>query len=151
MSFSSSARIRQPLAEGQRCHLDAKNFILTGPSCQRPEQGSSAVRGVLAAGDVRSRSVKRVGAAISEGAVVATELHCHSPECQRNSALGLGLAGSALLRPRAAWSRERFHSGEPSTEIREPGARRRIPWRELPIHQVSTSAPTKGAMTSKIP
>ena len=117
--------------------MDSKNFILTSadfvsdPSKGRPLGMETSVRGVLAAGDVRSRSVKRVGAAISEGAVVATELHCHSPECQRNSALGLGLAGSALLRPRAAWSRERFHSGEPSTEMREPGARRRIPWRKL--------------------
>jgi thioredoxin reductase (NADPH) len=35
----------------------------------------TSVRGVFASGDVRSGSVKRVGAAIGEGAVVGAELH----------------------------------------------------------------------------
>jgi thioredoxin reductase (NADPH) len=66
--------------------LDAKNFILTGadiPSdargsnnrCGRPLPLETSVRGVFAIGDVRSGSVKRVGAAIGEGAVVVAELH----------------------------------------------------------------------------
>jgi thioredoxin reductase (NADPH) len=66
--------------------LDAKNFILTGsdvPSdVSRSNNGSgrplpleTSVRGVFAIGDVRSGSVKRVGAAIGEGAVVVAELH----------------------------------------------------------------------------
>jgi thioredoxin reductase (NADPH) len=66
--------------------LDTKNYILTGsdvPSdARRSNNGSGRplpletnVRGVFASGDVRSGSVKRVGAAIGEGAVVGAELH----------------------------------------------------------------------------
>ena len=66
--------------------LDAKNFIVTGsdvPSdVRRANNGSgrllpleASVRRVFAIGDVRSGSVKRVGAAIGEGAVVVAELH----------------------------------------------------------------------------
>ena len=66
--------------------LDAKNFIVTGldvPSgvrrsnnrSGRPLPLETSIRGVFAVGDVRSGSVKRVGAAIGEGAVVAAELH----------------------------------------------------------------------------
>src|ERR1700732_1376264 len=66
--------------------LDGKNFVLTGsdvPSGARPSNNGSgrplpletSMRGVFASGDVRSGSVKRVGAAIGEGAVVGAELH----------------------------------------------------------------------------
>ena len=66
--------------------LDTRNYILTGtdvPSdARRSNDGSdpplaleTSVRGVFASGDVRSGSVKRVGAAIGEGAVVGAELH----------------------------------------------------------------------------
>src|SRR6202166_4816288 len=66
--------------------LDTKNFVLTGsdvpPEARwsingsgRPLPLETSVRGVFAIGDVRSGSVKRVGAAIGEGAVVVAELH----------------------------------------------------------------------------
>jgi thioredoxin reductase (NADPH) len=66
--------------------LDDKNFILTGsdvPSdiyqsknrTSRPLPLETSVRNVFAIGDVRSGSVKRVGAAIGEGAEVVAELH----------------------------------------------------------------------------
>jgi thioredoxin reductase (NADPH) len=66
--------------------LDSKNYILTGsdvpPHVGRSNNGSgrplpleTSARGVFASGDVRSGSVKRVGAAIGEGAVSAAELH----------------------------------------------------------------------------
>src|SRR5579872_1868325 len=66
--------------------LDSKNFILTGSDVPsdarssnngtgRPLPLETSARGVFAAGDVRSGSVKRVGAAIGEGAVVGAELH----------------------------------------------------------------------------
>jgi thioredoxin reductase (NADPH) len=66
--------------------LDTKNFILTGSDvppearCSingsgRPLPLETSVRNVFASGDVRSGSVKRVGAAIGEGAVVGAELH----------------------------------------------------------------------------
>jgi thioredoxin reductase (NADPH) len=66
--------------------LDAKGFVLTGADAD--DHGHSrhgAVRqpmpletnqpGVFAVGDVRSGSVKRVGAAIGEGAAVVPQLH----------------------------------------------------------------------------
>jgi thioredoxin reductase (NADPH) len=66
--------------------LDTRNYILTGTDvpfdARRSNDGSgrslaleTSVRGVFASGDVRSGSVKRVGAAIGEGAVVGAELH----------------------------------------------------------------------------
>ena len=68
--------------------LDAKGFVETGVSApiQDAGAGGSAPRvlslqasapGVFAVGDVRSGSVKRVGAAIGEGAAVVAQLHIH--------------------------------------------------------------------------
>src|ERR1700726_2898026 len=76
--------------------LDAKNFILTGsdvsPDVHRSNDGSgrplpleTSVRGVFAIGDVRSGSVKRVGAAIGEGAVVVAGLHAILATCAAGS------------------------------------------------------------------
>jgi thioredoxin reductase (NADPH) len=76
--------------------LDAKNFILTGsevPSniCRlgnrsdRPLPLETSVCRVFAVGDVRSGSVKRVGAAIGEGAVVVAELHAALPNATASS------------------------------------------------------------------
>jgi thioredoxin reductase (NADPH) len=65
--------------------LDAKNFVLAGPDASdvcRPNNGAgrplpleTSVRSVFAIGDVRAGSVKRVGAAIGEGAAVVAQLH----------------------------------------------------------------------------
>jgi len=66
--------------------LDGKNFVLTGSDVPlgarssnngsgRPLPLETSMRGVFASGDVQSGSVKRVGAAIGEGAVVGAELH----------------------------------------------------------------------------
>ena len=78
--------------------LDTKNFILTGsdvaPDARRSNNGSgrplsleTSVRNVFACGDVRSGSVKRVGAAIGEGAVVGAELHAALTAVSRRFAL----------------------------------------------------------------
>jgi thioredoxin reductase (NADPH) len=57
--------------------LDAKGFVRTGSADgrSRPLPLESNVLGVFAVGDVRSESVKRVGAAIGEGAAVVAHLH----------------------------------------------------------------------------
>jgi thioredoxin reductase (NADPH) len=60
--------------------VDKGGFVLTGPHCgaagNRPATPlESSVPGVFAVGDVRSGSVKRVGAAIGEGAQVVQALH----------------------------------------------------------------------------
>jgi thioredoxin reductase (NADPH) len=58
--------------------LDAKGFVLTGADAARnscPLETSR--RGVFAIGDVRSSSVKRVAAAVGEGAQVVATLHTY--------------------------------------------------------------------------
>lgn len=79
--------------------MDGKNFILTGSDVPRDTRRSNngsgrprletSVRNVFASGDVRSGSVKRVGAAIGERAVVGAELHA-------------ALTNGAAVAPRAA-------------------------------------------------
>jgi thioredoxin reductase (NADPH) len=61
--------------------VDKAGFVITGAKrCEFAAQGlgnalESSVPGVYAVGDVRSGSVKRVGAAIGEGAQVVNALH----------------------------------------------------------------------------
>ncbi len=59
--------------------LDEKGFIRTGADVRSPERVplplETGVEGTFAIGDVRSGSVKRVGAAIGEGAAVVAQLH----------------------------------------------------------------------------
>jgi len=59
--------------------LDDKGFIQTGADVPSPERVllplETGVVGIFAIGDVRSGSVKRVGAAIGEGAAVVAQLH----------------------------------------------------------------------------
>jgi len=59
--------------------LDSHGFVLTGNACSTVAPGvmslESSVPGVFAVGDVRSGSVKRVGAAIGEGAAVVALIH----------------------------------------------------------------------------
>jgi thioredoxin reductase (NADPH) len=61
---------------GSGVALDAKGFVLTGGDCN--ESGNpleTSRRGVFAIGDARSGSVKRVAAAVGEGAQVVAVLH----------------------------------------------------------------------------
>jgi thioredoxin reductase (NADPH) len=66
--------------------LDGKGFVLTGPDAviggpaapgadRHPMSLETSQLGVFALGDVRSGSVKRIGAAIGEGAEVVAQLH----------------------------------------------------------------------------
>jgi thioredoxin reductase (NADPH) len=56
--------------------LDAKGFVLTGGDCNESRNPLETSRhGVFAIGDVRSGSVKRVAAAVGEGAQVVAVLH----------------------------------------------------------------------------
>jgi thioredoxin reductase (NADPH) len=106
--------------------LDGKNFVLTGsdvPSGARPSNNGSgrplpletSMRGVFASGDVRSGSVKRVGAAIGEGAVVGAELHVaradgaaeSSGDAEKDS--GMGSMGAMGMRLNPHCTQERAH------------------------------------------
>jgi thioredoxin reductase (NADPH) len=59
--------------------LDDKGFIRTGADLNSPGRiplpMETGVEGIFAIGDVRAGSVKRVGAAIGEGASVVAQLH----------------------------------------------------------------------------
>jgi thioredoxin reductase (NADPH) len=61
---------------GSGVALDSKGFILTGADAGRGRKAlETSRRGVFAIGDVRSGSVKRVAAAVGEGAQVVAALH----------------------------------------------------------------------------
>jgi thioredoxin reductase (NADPH) len=55
--------------------VDDKGFVASGPSVVGSLETS--IPGVFAIGDVRSGSVKRVGAAIGEGAAVVAQIHAY--------------------------------------------------------------------------
>ena len=59
-----------------RVTLDPKGFVLTGSETDGARWPlETSVRGVFAIGDVRSGSIKRVAAAVGEGAQVIAALH----------------------------------------------------------------------------
>jgi len=61
---------------GSSIALDAKGFILTGGDAGGGRHALETTRcGVFAIGDVRANSVKRVAAAVGEGAQVVAALH----------------------------------------------------------------------------
>ena len=73
---------------GSGVALDAKGFVITGgdgDTNRRPLETSR--RGVFAIGDVRAGSVKRVAAAVGEGARVVATLHAFLSERSREVAL----------------------------------------------------------------
>src|SRR6201996_4926118 len=86
--------------------LDAKGFVRTGTdvptqdfrsddSAAQPSSLQSSVAGVFAVGDVRSGSVKRVGAAIGEGAAVVAQLHAYLAAARTTSAEDRPQAGAS--------------------------------------------------------
>ena len=61
---------------GSGIALDAKGFVLTGGDCNESRNLlETSRRGIFAVGDVRSGSIKRVAAAVGEGAQVVATLH----------------------------------------------------------------------------
>ena len=61
---------------GSGVALDAKGFVLTGGECNETRNPlETSRRGIFAIGDVRSGSIKRVAAAVGEGAQVVATLH----------------------------------------------------------------------------
>jgi thioredoxin reductase (NADPH) len=64
--------------KGSDIALDAKGFILTGADARAGAHALETTRrGVFAIGDVRATSVKRVAAAVGEGAQVVAALHAY--------------------------------------------------------------------------
>ncbi len=73
-----------------RIPIDEKGFILTGGDVRATQRSplplETGVEGIFAVGDVRCGSVKRVGAAIGEGAAVVAQLHTFLAERDRTTA-----------------------------------------------------------------
>jgi thioredoxin reductase (NADPH) len=64
--------------KGSEIGLDAKGFIVTGASAGAGRHAlETTQRGVFAIGDVRTASVKRVAAAVGEGAQVVAAIHAY--------------------------------------------------------------------------
>ena len=80
--------------------LDANGFVVAGASAQTgatvPIPLQSNVQAVFAVGDVRSGSVKRVGAAIGEGAAVVAAIHEHLSVQLLEPSMTSGIRPSAL-------------------------------------------------------
>jgi thioredoxin reductase (NADPH) len=62
---------------GSGVALDAKRFVLTGADTGGSHALETSRRGVFAIGDVRGTSIKRVAAAVGEGAQVVAALHAY--------------------------------------------------------------------------
>jgi thioredoxin reductase (NADPH) len=60
---------------GSGVALDRRGFVLTGAEDSRGHQLETSCEGVFAIGDVRAGSMKRVAAAVGEGAQVVAALH----------------------------------------------------------------------------
>ena len=71
--------------------LDDKGFVSTGSNIHR--QLETSLPGVFAIGDVRSGSVKRVAAAVGEGAQVVAALHAFLAEVGDRAALPANIGG----------------------------------------------------------
>ena len=79
-----AAAIMMAMGLGGCLALDGKRFIKTGADLgpewslgRPPHMLETSLPGVFAIGDVRSGSVKRVAAAVGEGAQVVAALHKH--------------------------------------------------------------------------
>jgi thioredoxin reductase (NADPH) len=72
---------------GSGVTLDAKGFVHAGGNVSRPLE--TCVPGVFAIGDVRAGSVKRVAAAVGEGAQVVAALHAYLAETGDRPALSI--------------------------------------------------------------
>src|SRR4051794_5758225 len=72
---------------GSGVALDPKGFILTGADVGERRALETSRKGVFAIGDVRSGSIKRVAAAVGEGAQVVATLHGFLAETGRPSSV----------------------------------------------------------------
>src|SRR5262249_10856344 len=94
---------------GSGVTLDAKGFVLTGPDAGPDLRAlETAAPGVLAIGDVRSGSIKRVAAAVGEGAQAVAALHRYFAEVAAPSALRLTAYSQRWLVGRLATRSQSF-------------------------------------------
>jgi thioredoxin reductase (NADPH) len=84
---------------GSGVTLDGKGFVLTGEDTGADRHLlETSRRGVFAIGDVRAKSIKRVAAAVGEGAQVVAALHAFLAASAGTPAMATSLAGPAQTR-----------------------------------------------------
>jgi thioredoxin reductase (NADPH) len=66
---------------------DAKGFVLTGKPAGAAHMLETSRPGVFAIGDVRAGSIKRVAAAVGEGAQVVAALHAYLADTDAQPAI----------------------------------------------------------------
>jgi thioredoxin reductase (NADPH) len=76
---------------GSGVTLDDNGFVRTGANVHKPLE--TTLPGVFAIGDVRSGSVKRVAAAVGEGAQVVAALHAFLAETGDKPTLSISTGG----------------------------------------------------------
>src|SRR6202161_403808 len=74
---------------GSGISLDAKGFVLTGEDAGAGRHSLETTRrGIFAIGDVRAQSVKRVAAAVGEGAQVVAAIHAYLAATSKSPIVG---------------------------------------------------------------
>jgi thioredoxin reductase (NADPH) len=104
---------------GSGVALDAKGFVLTGADAgadRHPLETSR--RGVFAIGDVRSGSVKRVAAAVGEGAQVVAALHAFLASAERREAAASRVAAIRLAPETNAANDRAVHPGQERPRVK---------------------------------
>jgi thioredoxin reductase (NADPH) len=91
--------------DGSGVSLDANGFVLTGEDAGGDRHIlETTQRGVFAIGDVRAKSVKRVAAAVGEGAQVVAALHGFlarpKPNARAEGADAMGAKAPSTHHPR---------------------------------------------------
>ncbi|MGA2893510.1 MAG: hypothetical protein ABSE22_11600 [Xanthobacteraceae bacterium] len=84
---------------GSGVALDGKGFVVTGADAgidRHPLETSR--RGVFAIGDVRAKSIKRVAAAVGEGAQVVAALHAFLAASPGSPAMATSPSAPAQIR-----------------------------------------------------
>jgi thioredoxin reductase (NADPH) len=71
--------------------------VVTGTAVERARQLETSCEGIFAIGDVRAGSVKRVAAAVGDGAGVVAEVHGYLAAKDRDVADSLALTESRRL------------------------------------------------------
>jgi thioredoxin reductase (NADPH) len=75
--------------------LDDKGFVVTGPAAGGGLLLETNLPGVLAVGDVRSGSIKRVASAVGEGSMAVRLVHEHLADHQSAPAGTMAAMASA--------------------------------------------------------
>jgi thioredoxin reductase (NADPH) len=105
---------------GSGVALDPKGFVPTGADAGADRQPlETSRRGVFAIGDVRSGSIKRVAAAVGEGAQVVATLHAFLATAERREAAASRVAAIHRLAPETNPANDRaVHPGQERPRVK---------------------------------